>query len=100
MLKCLEAEIQWLTEKARFIDAVIGQRLKVFNVPRAQIDDQFRSLKFAEDTWSKLLDIRTVQYSREEVQKLVATCQQKTAERDTLAATSVPELWKQNLNNL
>jgi DNA topoisomerase-2 len=100
MLKCLGSEIEWLTEKARFIDGVIGQRLKVFNVPRAQIDDQLRSFKFAEDTWSKLLDIRTVQYSREEVQKLVAACQQKTAERDTLAATSVPELWKQNLNNL
>lgn len=100
MLKCLGDEIQWLTEKARFIDLVINQRLKVFNVPRAQIDDQFRSFKFAEDTWSKLLDIRTIQYSREEVQKLVATCQQKTAERDTLAATSVPDLWKQNLNTI
>jgi DNA topoisomerase-2 len=100
MLKCLGSEIEWLSEKARFIDNVIGQRLKVFNVPRAQIDDQLRSFKFAEDTWPKLLDIRTVQYSREEVQKLVAACQQKTTERDTLAATSVPELWKQNLNNL
>lgn len=100
MLRCIDTDIKWLSEKARFIDAVVRQQFVIFNTPRAQIDEQFRTFKFDQEIWPKLLDIRTIQYSREEVQKLLEACRQREAEREALSAMSVPELWKQNLNLL
>jgi DNA topoisomerase-2 len=50
--------------------------------------------------WSKLLDIKTYQYTKEEVAKLQALCRAKTAERDALKTTTVVQLWKNNLRDL
>jgi len=101
LLKELDAQIQWLSEKARFIDAVaVTPRMHIFNVPLDQIHSQLRREKFAEDIWPKLLDIKTYQYTKEEVAKLNALRQQKVDERATLKATSVVQMWKNNLRNL
>jgi DNA topoisomerase-2 len=47
-----------------------------------------------------LLDIKTYQYTKEEVTKLDTLCQQKTVEHNALKGMSVSDLWKQNLNAL
>jgi DNA topoisomerase-2 len=101
LLKELDVQIQWLSEKARFIDAVaVTPRMHVFNVPLEQIHKQLRREKFAEAIWPKLLDIKTYQYTKEEVAKLNAARQQKVDERAALKAMSVVHMWKNNLNNL
>jgi DNA topoisomerase-2 len=101
LLKELDTQIQWLSEKARFIDAVaVTPRMHIFNIPLDQIHFQLRREKFAEDIWPKLLDIKTYQYTKEEVAKLNALRQQKVDERATLKATSVVQMWKNNLRNL
>ena len=101
LLKELDVQIQWLSEKARFIDAVaVTPRMHVFNVPLEQIHNQLRREKFAEAIWPKLLDIKTYQYTKEEVAKLNAGRQQKVDERVALKAMSVVHMWKNNLNNL
>ena len=101
LLKELDLQIQWLSEKARFIDAVaVTPRMQVFNVPLEQIHNQLRREKFAEAIWPKLLDIKTYQYTKEEVKKLNAGRQQKVDERAALKAMSVVHMWKNNLNNL
>jgi DNA topoisomerase-2 len=99
-LKELAAEINWLDEKARFIRGVISGSFRVMNVPLADIEAQMVANGFAEAIRPKLLDIKTYQYTREEVQKLEALCAAKRQEHTKLHATSVVQLWKNNLSEI
>ena len=100
-LKQLDSEIQWLSEKARFIrDVAVTPRIHVFNVPLTQIHDQLRREKYSEALWPKLLDIKTYQYTKEEVTKLEALCTAKRQEHANLKATSVVQMWKNNLREI
>ena len=100
LLGQFDSEIKWLSEKARFIGFVINKRIQVLNVPLDEIHAQLRSENFKEDLWSKLLDIKTYQYTREEVLKLKDLCERRVAERDVLKNTSVSQMWKNNLSEL
>lgn len=100
LLKEFEYEIDWLSEKARFISGVINGRLKVMNVPLLEIQEQLKNSQFADEIWSKLLDIKTYQYTKEEVDKLMALIAKRKQDRDALKATSVVQLWKNNLSEL
>ena len=100
LLKQFENEIGWLETKSRFISGVIQGSLKVMNVPLAQIHEQLRVAKFPEDTWPRLLDTKTWQYTREEVQKLADLISKRKSDRDALKSTSVRQLWKNNLSEL
>jgi DNA topoisomerase-2 len=101
MLKEIDAEIQWLSEKARFIrDVAVSRRIQVFNQPIDEIHTQLREEVYAESIWSKLLDIKTYQYTAEEVEKLKRLCDVRKGERDALKATSVVQMWEKNLSDL
>jgi DNA topoisomerase-2 len=100
LLKEFENEIGWLAEKARFIRGVINTTIKVMNTPLAQIQAQLKSAEFREEIWSKLMDIKTYQYTKEEVDKLMALIAKRTSDRDALKATSVVQLWKNNLREV
>jgi DNA topoisomerase-2 len=100
LLKELAAEIHWLDEKARFIRGVISGEFRVMNVPLADIEKQMAKHKFAEDIRPKLMDIKTYQYTREEVQKLEAACATRKREHAQLHGTTVVQLWKNNLSEI
>ena len=100
LLKEFDLEIEWLSEKARFITGVLEGRLKVMNVPLVQVQRQLASAQFKDEIWEKLLDIKTFQYVAEEVQKLRDMVARRKTERDTLKGTSVVQLWKNNLSEL
>lgn len=97
LLKEFDNDIGWLSEKARFISGVINGQFKVMNVPLVKIHEQFQENKFATDAWSKLLDIKTYQYTKEEVDKLVALIAKRTGDRCALKGTTVVQLWKNDL---
>jgi len=46
------------------------------------------------------MDIKTYQYTKEEVTKLEALCESKRGEHARLKATSVVQLWKNNLGEI
>ena len=101
LLKQFDSEIGWLSEKARFIrDVAVTPKLHVFNVPLEQIHTQLKREKYAEDLWPKLLDIKTYQYTKEEVNKLTALVAKRQGERAALKATSVTQLWINNITEL
>lgn len=100
LLKELDAEILWLSEKARFIRGVSDESIPIMNAPLQQIQNRLKTLHFSEDIWSKLLDIKTYQYTKEEVERLLALCERHVQERDQLKKTSAIQLWKNNLNDL
>ena len=99
LLKQLDTEIQWLTEKARFITGVINGTLKVMNVPLADIQRQLAHHKFSDTLWSRLMDIKTYQYVKEEVQKLNDLCAAKHTERAALKGMTIVQMWKNDLKN-
>ena len=100
-LKQLEVEVNWLSEKARFIrDVAVTPRLHVFNVPLEQIHFQLRREKYDEALWPKLMDIKTYQYTKEEVAKLEALCTAKRQEHAQLKALTVVQMWKNNLREI
>jgi DNA topoisomerase-2 len=100
-LKQLASEVNWLSEKSRFIrDVAVTPKLHVFNTPLEQIHAQLRREKYDEALWPKLMDIKTYQYTKEEVAKLEALCTSKRGEHTRLKATSVVQLWKNNLGEI
>ena len=100
LLKEFDSEIEWLSEKARFIKGVIDGTLKVLNVPLAQVQLQLAKGKFKDEIWDKLMDIKTYQYVAEEVEKLRDLCVKKQTERAALKGTTVIQLWKNDLANV
>ena len=100
LLKEFDSEIEWLSEKARFITGVVNGSLKVLNVPLTQVQLQLTKAQFKDEMWEKLLDIKTYQYVAEEVQRLKDLVARRKAERDALKAMSVVQLWKNNLSEL
>ena len=99
-LRELLTEISWLDEKARFIRGVISGSFRVMNVPLSDIEAQMSKNGFAEAIRPKLMDIKTYQYTREEVQKLEALCEAKRQEHAKLHSTSVVQMWKNNLSEI
>ena len=100
LLKEFDSEIEWLSEKARFIISVINGSLKVLNVPLAQVQAQLAKAQFKDEIWEKLMDTKTYQYVAEEVKRLQDLVAKRKHDRDALKATSVVQLWKNNLSEL
>jgi len=96
-LKQFDSDIQWLSEKARFIRSVIDKTLPVLGVPLSRVQGSLKAMEFAEQIWGKLMDIKTYNYTLEEVQKLNTLCAHKAAERDALKGRTIVELWKTDL---
>ena len=97
LLNEFENEIGWLSEKARFILGVINGQVNVMNVPLVKIHEQLKENKFSNEIWEKLLDIKTYQYTKEEVDKLTGLITKKTSDRDALKGTHIVQLWKNDL---
>lgn len=100
LLKEFDTEIEWLSEKARFIRGVIDGTIKVMNTLLTQIHAQLKTSEFKNEIWPKLMDIKTYQYTKEEVDKLVALIAKRTSDRNALKAMSVVQLWKNNLSEV
>lgn len=101
LLKEFETEIHWLSEKARFIrDVAILHKIYIFNTPLEQIHFQLKRERYEEEFWPRLMDIRTHQYTKEEVEKLEALVEKKRAEHAALKSLSVVQMWKNNLSEL
>jgi DNA topoisomerase-2 len=100
LLNQLDLEVKWLSEKARFIGFVINKRIQVLNIPLEDIKAQLRTENFKEELWDKLLDIKTYQYTKEEVLKLKNLCDKRQEDWNTLKGTTVVQMWKNNISAL
>jgi DNA topoisomerase-2 len=96
----LESEIQWIGTKLEFIKGVINGSIKVLNEPLDSVKSQMRKRKFEEEYVPKLLDIKTYNYTHEEVAKLEALTAKRQSDLQVLKSTSVLQMWKNNLSQL
>ena len=100
LVRELESEIQWISTKLEFIKGVIQGSIKVLNEPLDSVKAQMRKRKFEEEHVPKLLDIKTYNYTQEEVVKLEALCAKRQTDLHVLKSTSVVQMWKNNLSQL
>jgi len=96
MLKKLAAEKATLELKARFITDVIEDRLVVFRRERGELETDMEHRGYPKD----LLHTKTYEYTRDEVAKLRGRIQDYQRELSDLQASSVADLWEQNLRAL
>ena len=97
LLSQLLFEMDWLNAKCIFIQNVIKGSIKIFKVCKSDIQVQLQNGEFHEKYWDRLLNIKTYQYSNEEVQSLVDLCSKKKNEYDIIKKTSVSQFWKKDL---
>jgi DNA topoisomerase-2 len=100
LIRELESEIQWINTKLEFIKGVIHGAIKVLNEPLDSVKSQMRKRKFEEEYVPKLLDIKTYNYTQEEVAKLEALSAKRHSDLQILKSTSVVQMWKNNLSQL
>ena len=100
LIQQLESEIWWIQAKREFITGVISGQIKILNEPLEQVKSQLRKRKFDEEYVPKLLDIKTYNYTQEEVQKLIDLDTRRRQDLHTLRSTSVVQMWKNNLSEL
>ena len=100
LIRQLESEIEWIRTKREFITGVINGQIKVLNEPLEHVKSQMRKRKFEEEYVPKLLDIKTYNYTQEEVRKLIDLDLKRRRDLQVLQATSVLQMWKNNLSDL
>jgi DNA topoisomerase-2 len=96
MLKRMAAECETLSLKAKFVRDVIEGRLVVFRVPREQLEATMAGKGYPKE----LLNTKTYEYTSEEVTRLNERVAEYREAIRVLEATSVSDLWKQNLRTL
>jgi DNA topoisomerase-2 len=97
LIKELRKEVTAETLRARFITEVSSGRLVVFHRSRADIESDMTRLGFPLDL---LVSVRTYQYTADEIAKTMNHIRELQAELATLEATTVANLWKQDLDGL
>jgi DNA topoisomerase-2 len=97
LIKELRKQVTSETLRARFITEVSSGRLVVFQRSRADIESDMTRLGFPHEL---LVSVRTYQYTAEEINKTVKHIHELQAELAALEATTVSNLWKQDLESL
>lgn len=98
LVDTLNNELNLLQTKAKFIECVIEGRIEIFKKTKAQIQESMKRCEISEEFWDECMNIKTYQYTSEEVEKL----NQKTVEQRkklvTLEQTSIADMWKNDLD--
>lgn len=94
LMKELQSSITEQSVRARFITEVAQGRLIVFQRTREAIETDMKRLGFPLDL---LVSVRTYQYTADEIAKSHAAIKNLQNELETLTASSVANLWKQDL---
>ena len=121
LLRAAEAELTRISNRVRFILAVVGGKLKLSNRRRSDIEkdleadgyDRLKSQKKVESeesseeggesdqgTYEYLLSMSLSSLTLEKVQALKAEAQEKEAEVVTLRNTTEADMWRADLDNL
>ena len=91
-----------LEAKARFVEMVCDERIKVFRKTMADVTSQIEAAKFpkVDSKYDYLLSIKTYQYTDEHSTKLKNEAAKTRAELETLKGMTVVQLWQNNLSEL
>lgn len=91
-----------LEAKARFVEMVCDETIKVFRKSMVELTAQIEANKFPklDNKYDYLLSIKTYQYTTEHSAKLKGDAAKTRAELDELKGKTVVQLWQNNLSEL
>jgi DNA topoisomerase-2 len=99
MIKSMNADVELLTNKARFVQMVVDDQIVIFKRKKTELEKELNTKNFAkfDGTYNYLLDIKTYQYTIEAITKMnndTTTIQNKL---DTLSKTTIIDMWKSDI---
>jgi len=89
-----------LQNKCRFIQNVVDNTIVIFKQKKTSIEKKLEDLKFVKinSDYDYLLNIKTYQYTEEEIEKLNNKLKEIQKEIQTLKKTKIVDLWKADIN--
>ncbi len=98
----LENEIRYLTNKQRFVQAVINEELIIMNVPETDILEQLESEEYDQEPkcggYDYLLRMQVRTFTTEKVKQLETEINNLDQKLKTLKATSEEQIWRNELD--
>jgi DNA topoisomerase-2 len=98
MRDSITERLSLLQTKARFIELVIAGRIEIFRRTKKQIEDAMKVNNLEEKHHDSLLNIKTYQYTLEEIEKLQKQLEESRSELDTINTTTIADMWKNDLS--
>ena len=89
-----------LQNKARFIKYVVEDKITIFKQKKSSIEERLEELKFLKigDKFDYLLNIKTYQYTEEEIKTMTDKVKEIHQEIKILKQTPIIDLWKADIN--
>lgn len=99
MIKSMTDEVQFLDNKARFIQMVVNDEIIIFKRKRADLESELTVKNFTKvnDSYNYLLDIKTYQYTEEAIAKMMGDIETIKTNLATLSKTSITDMWKSDI---
>jgi DNA topoisomerase-2 len=102
ILKVLEEQKSYLSNKMKFIQSVLKKNIVVENKKRDAIEAQIVKLKIVKwnDSYDYLLNIPLIQFSKEKLIEMQETFNKKKEDIATIKSTSIEKMWSEDLSTL
>ena len=98
MIETLNKTLELIDTKARFIELVIEEKIKIFKKTRKQIEEQMKCNGIADKFWDECLNIKTYSYTKEEVDKMNEKIKSIRSQLSITEQTSIADMWKNDLD--
>lgn len=101
-IKNYEAKILLLSDKARFINDILENKLIIYKKPKQFIIDYLENNNYhkVEDSFNYLLNMPMISLTKEHYEKLITERDNLITEYNNYKALTVDDIWKQELNTL
>ena len=98
LIDTLNEKLSLMNTKAKFIELVITEQIKVFRQTRSQIEQSMKRHAIDEKYWDDLLNIKTYQYTQEEIEKLNRQVRESNSELQKTTQTTIADMWKYDID--
>jgi DNA topoisomerase II len=95
----LEHKLVEISNKARFVKMVTDEELVIFKKKKDVLIEEIKTLKFdtVGEKYDYLLNIKTYQYTQEEIDKLMKEKEDASKELAVLKSTSIQDMWNSDI---
>lgn len=102
ILKILEEQKSYLTNKMKFINAVLKKQIIIENKPKLDIEKQIIKSKIDKwnDSYDYLLNIPLIQLSKEKLLDMQEAFNKKKEEIEKIKSTTIEKMWTDDLNEM
>lgn len=102
LLEQYEKEIKEIQAKVLFIQRIISGEIRVFRVPKKEVEEQLTNQEFPkiDDSYSYLLDMKIYHLTEEQIIKLEKELANMKARLDDLKSKTYKDIWKEDISEV